>query len=584
MGIHLDPNVLGVVSSIQANMPHTAVLASATLGAWEGLEPWWRGPTDANQITISLEPYELPMAKLAVFNEGTSEFSPMSPLNLIENYAEYQRVMEDYRLPTLLLRHLTARHGNDLLQIQPPGGPWDKVQGDVKSLRLAMEPTFTSLSQKEFERLQGRWKMGEDAPTKVDGIRGALSKEGVTMVGCLDPRKVAFELAGFADQEAWIQDVHKLNNKLKEAERMVKENAKAEKRKKKDDEDEAKDGGDEGGVGVVTLRPMLKISLAEALEADINTLVMLSKGIAYACGSGTEPMVKRLYNQALLTVPDSLRGRSPPLNVLVVDYSSIYGTDCPAVDTLLLQEDLGRLLAWEDLQQFLGRLRRDGTAVFYSKKTLRRAALGAAVEEEETTALIEFQKLVENSVLDLEKAQKRDTDSVTALVTKLSASSGRSAGEVASYVLASVMSFALSAPSHLDGAGVYPATIPESDKELLAAITKRVEGYSDALENVLKKMSEQVRAVSAIEALSLSANPFAGRTGGARVLGIAAQVLKMLYDADILSEEALFAWANAKRKELLAESDGDARFFGKAKPFIQWLSEASDEDSDEDEE
>ena len=584
MGIHLDPNVLGVVSSIQANMPLTAVLASATLGAWEGLEPWWRGPTDANQITISLEPYELPMAKLAVFNEGTSEFSPMSPLNLIENYAEYQRVMEDYRLPTLLLRHLTARHGNDLLQIQPPGGPWDKVQGDVKSLRLAIEPTFTSLSQKEFERLQGRWKMGEDAPTKVDGIRGALSKEGVTMVGCLDPRKVAFELAGFADQEAWIQDVHKLNNKLKEAERMVKENAKAEKRKKKDDEDEAKDGGDEGGVGVVTLRPMLKISLAEALEADINTLVMLSKGIAYACGSGTEPMVKRLYNQALLTVPDSLRGRSPPLNVLVVDYSSIYGTDCPAVDTLLLQEDLGRLLAWEDLQQFLGRLRRDGTAVFYSKKTLRRAALGAAVEEEETTALIEFQKLVENSVLDLEKAQKRDTDSVTALVTKLSASSGRSAGEVASYVLASVISFALSAPSHLDGAGVYPATIPESDKELLAAITKRVEGYSDALENVLKKMSEQVRAVSAIEALSLSANLFASRTGGARVLGIAAQVLKMLYDADILSEEARFAWANAKRKELLAESDGDARFFGKAKPFIQWLSEASDEDSDEEEE
>jgi hypothetical protein len=111
-----------------------------------------------------------------------------------------------------------------------------------------------------------------------------------------------------------------------------------------------------------------------------------------------------------------------------------------------------------------------------------------------------------------------------------------------------------------------------------------VEGYSDALENVLKKMSEQVRAVSAIEALSLSANPFASRTGGARVLGIAAQVLKMLYDADILSEEALFAWANAKRKELLAESDGDARFFGKAKPFIQWLSEASDEDSDEEEE
>ena len=162
------------------------------------------------------------------------------------------------------------------------------------------------------------------APTKVDGIRGALSKEGVTMVGCIDPRKVAMDLAGFANQEQWQQDVHKINAKLKEAERGMKESAKAEKRaKKKDEEEEAQMGDDtEGQIGLITLRPMLKISLAEAVDADIDTLIMLSKGIAYACGSGTEPMVKRLYNQALLTVPDSLQGRAPPLNVLVVDYSS----------------------------------------------------------------------------------------------------------------------------------------------------------------------------------------------------------------------------------------------------------------------
>ena len=40
MGIHLDPKVLGVVSNIQANMPHAAVLASATLGTWDTLEDW----------------------------------------------------------------------------------------------------------------------------------------------------------------------------------------------------------------------------------------------------------------------------------------------------------------------------------------------------------------------------------------------------------------------------------------------------------------------------------------------------------------------------------------------------------------
>jgi hypothetical protein len=58
----------------------------------------------------------------------------------------------------------------------------------------------------------------------------------------------------------------------------------------------------------------------------------------------------------------------------------------------------------------------------------------------------------------------------------------------------------------------------------------------------------------------------------------------MLYDVDILAEEALFAWANTKRKELLAEADADKRFFAAAKPFVQWLSEASESEEESDEE
>ena len=63
-----------------------------------------------------------------------------------------------------------------------------------------------------------------------------LSKEGVTMVGCINPRKTALELAGFENKKTG-KPPHKLNSKLKEAERMLKENAKAEKRaaKKKGD-------------------------------------------------------------------------------------------------------------------------------------------------------------------------------------------------------------------------------------------------------------------------------------------------------------------------------------------------------------
>jgi hypothetical protein len=70
---------------------------------------------------------------------------------------------------------------------------------------------------------------------------------------------------------------------------------------------------------------------------------------------------------------------APPLSPSLphqVDYSSIYGTDCPAVDTIIMDESLGPHLSWEDHQQFLGRLRRDGTAVFLSKHTMRMALLG----------------------------------------------------------------------------------------------------------------------------------------------------------------------------------------------------------------
>ena len=40
--------------------------------------------------------------------------------------------------------------------------------------------------------------------------------------------------------------------------------------------------------------------------------------------------------QALLYIPEAAV-KQPPIHVLVVDYSSIYGTDCAAVDTIVMQ-------------------------------------------------------------------------------------------------------------------------------------------------------------------------------------------------------------------------------------------------------
>ena len=95
------------------------------------------------------------------------------------------------------------------------------------------------------------------------------------------------------------------------------------------------------------------------------------------------------------------------------------------------------------------------------------------------------------------------------------------------------------------------------------------------------------RRYNKVEALALSASPFSGRTGGVRFLGAAGTTLKLLYDMDLISEEAILAWKQQKEAAAAAvASDADVRFHEKAKAFIAWLEEASEseEESDDDEE
>ena len=151
--------------------------------------------------------------------------------------------------------------------------------------------------------------------------------------------------------------------------------------------------------------------------------------------------------------------------------------------------------------------------------------------------------------------------------------------------MTSAMSFVLPAPNGLpaDAPKIHPAEMAGTDKELLAALTKVVEANTELIESLLKKRSEQVLAIEKVEALALSASPFVNRTGGVRFLGCAGQTLKVLFDEDILSEEAIFAWRQKKTNAVAIEPDADARFLEKAKAFIAWLEEASsseEEDSD----
>ena len=316
------------------------------------------------------------------------------------------------------------------------------------------------------------------------------------MVGCIDPRKVAMILAGYLDQEEWTKDVHKLNNKLKEAERMMKESAKAEKKaKKKDEEEEAQMGDDtEGQIGLITLRPMLKVSVAGGARVRHRYARHARQGHRVRVRQRHRPDGEAPVQPGAAHRPGLPQGPRAPLNVLVVDYSSIYGTDCPAVDTLLLQEDLGRLLAWEDLQQFLGRLRRDGTAIFYSMRTLRRATLGPGAEEEADKAETEYQRDVEVAMLGFQDKERDEAAEAESLL-KLAESKGRSASETGAFAATAVLSFCIPAPANLPAglAQSHPAEVgarTRSSSPRSVSTSRRTASYWRTL---LKKRSDQVQ-------------------------------------------------------------------------------------------
>lgn len=131
---------------------------------------------------------------------------------------------------------------------------------------------------------------------------------------------------------------------------------------------------------------------------------------------------------------------------------------------------------------------------------------------------------------------------------------------------------------------MHPAEVSGTDKELLSALGKQLKTNCELLEKLLKKRADQVLAINKIEALALSAAPFMKRTGGVRFLSAGAQTLKLLYDADVLSEEAVISWGQAKEAALLHDPDMDVRFLEKVRPFINWLeeeSESEEESSDE---
>ena len=67
---------------------------------------------------------------------------------------------------------------------------------------------------------------------------------------------------------------------------------------------------------------------------------------------------------------------------------------------------------------------------------------------------------------------------------------------------------------------------------------------------------------------------------GLKASGNPAQVLELLYDADVIEEDAFHKWAEEKRNA----DEEDRAFLARAAKFLQWLKEAEEEEEEEGEE
>jgi hypothetical protein len=142
------------------------------------------------------------------------------------------------------------------------------------------------------------------------------------------------------------------------------EQAKAEKLRKKRDKDEDADPTDSDMPPIKCKFGKLELYADELDGITEESLVFLSKGIAISAPDA-DPGIKLQFQRAIYSKPEDMH-TLPEINILVVDYASIYGLDCPGVDKIILCDDLGNLLNTDDIIQFIGRLRRAGNATFMS--------------------------------------------------------------------------------------------------------------------------------------------------------------------------------------------------------------------------
>ncbi|KAJ4966567.1 hypothetical protein NE237_018416 [Protea cynaroides] len=150
-----------------------------------------------------------------------------------------------------------------------------------------------------------------------------------------------------------------------------------------------------------------------------------------------------------------------------------------------------------------------------------------------------------------------EQDHVILEVNSLRLSYNLSSSHCAGAIFYSVMKLALETPH-------------ASNSELLKSAASVITKWCGLLKHYLQSIDEEIEVIMRFEEMCMeSAKEFSP---------LFAQILPLLYEKDILQEEAILSWASEKE----GADESDKIFVKQSEAFIQWLKEAPEEDEDED--
>ncbi|GFR46848.1 hypothetical protein Agub_g8488 [Astrephomene gubernaculifera] len=183
-----------------------------------------------------------------------------------------------------------------------------------------------------------------------------------------------------------------------------------------------------------------------------------------------------------------------------------------------------------------------------------------------------------------------DVSNVVIELNGLKIAEDRTFADCARYMLTALLALGLPPPPRTpqDYLPLFKAVAPdtrtsEGKLALLRGFKQALQDWRDLLQRFLRSEDDQVELLLTLEEYCNCEGVFeADGGGGAHYAPLFAHILRQLYDTDVVSEEALLAWADEK-----AAADAEERRYVEqpdVKRFLEWLreEEESEEDDDED--